>query len=309
MGTILLNNHGYDNETWRVELEKKFPHLAVRLFGEPVSEQEVVYAMVWNHPPGDLKRYPNLRAVFSLGAGAEHFAADNNLPDVPIVLLADPAVARDMAAHTLYWVMTFHRRYHDYQKQQAQRQWGRKSVRPAGEFRVGVVGLGRIGSEVARRISGFGYSVSGWDRAQRSIDGVECHTGSSELPQFLAQNDVVINCLLLSPETRHMLNREKFALMKDGAYFINISRGAVVLENDLIEALDSGKLAGAALDVFESEPLPVCHPFWSHPQVFVTPHMSGATYASSAVNVIAENVSKLEGGQPVNPVFDRQAGF
>ncbi|MQU68388.1 2-hydroxyacid dehydrogenase [Sinorhizobium meliloti] len=302
---ILLNNNGYDNESWRQELTRRLPELPVRVFGELVHPADIRYAMVWNHPAGDLCRYPNLRAIFSLGAGGEHFMGDDSLPEVPIVLLADPAVARDMAAHALYWVATFHRRYEDYRRQQSQKIWDRKKIGPAENFRVGIVGLGRIGTEVARRISDFGYDVSGWDRAERQVENVECYCGPQSLTDFLEINDVIINCLSLSPKTKHLLSYRVFSSMKPGSYFVSISRGAVVDDEALLDALDRGHLAGAALDVFAHEPLPRDHPYWSHSKVNVTPHMSGATFASSAAAVVAENVRKLERGDPVQPLFDR----
>ncbi|MGX5844903.1 2-hydroxyacid dehydrogenase [Mesorhizobium sp. ArgA1] len=307
--TILLNNHGYDNESWRREISRQLPELPVKVFGEPIDPYEVVYAMVWNHPPGDLIRYPNLKAIFSLGAGAEHFVADTSLPDVPVILLADPAVARDMAAHVLYWVLTFHRRYADYRSQQKERIWQRKQIVPTRELRAGVLGLGRIGTEVASRLRDFGYTVSGWDRSNRQIEGIECYYSSEFLPEFLSRNDVIINALPLSPQTRHFLDAKLFSAMRRGGFFINISRGAVVHDEALLDVLDRGHLAGAALDAFAQEPLPVEHRYWSHPKVYVTPHMSGATFASSAVAVIADNVRRLECGLEVFPLFNRQEGY
>ncbi|TIQ61659.1 MAG: glyoxylate/hydroxypyruvate reductase A [Mesorhizobium sp.] len=307
--TILLNNHGYDNESWRRELCRQLPELPVKVFGEPIDPNEVVYAMVWNHPAGDLNRYPNLKAIFSLGAGAEHFVADPTLPDVPVILLADPAVARDMAAHALYWVLTFHRRYADYRSQQKDRIWHRKQIVPTREFRAGVFGLGRIGTEVASRIRDFGYAVSGWDRSARQIEGVNCYFGTDSLPEFLSRIDIVINALPLSPKTRHFLDEKIFSAMPPGSFFVNISRGAVVHDESLLDALDRGHLAGAALDAFAQEPLPLEHRYWTHPQVYITPHMSGATFASSAVDVIANNVRRLERGLDVVPLFNREAGY
>lgn len=307
--TILLNNHGYDNESWRREISRQLPELPVKVFGEPIDPSEVVYAMVWNHPAGDLNRYPNLKAIFSLGAGAEHFVADTSLPDVPVILLADPAVARDMAAHALYWVLTFHRRYGDYRSQQKDRVWHRKQIVPTKDFRAGIFGLGRIGTEVASRIRDFGYAVSGWDGSKRQIEGVDCYHGTDSLAEFLGNTDVIINALPLSHKTRHFLDAGIFAAMRQGGFFINVSRGAVVHDDALLEALDRGHLAGAALDAFAQEPLPVEHPYWSHPRVFVTPHMSGATFASSAAAVIANNVRRLELGLDVFPLFNREAGY
>ncbi|MCR9060474.1 MAG: glyoxylate/hydroxypyruvate reductase A [Rhodobacteraceae bacterium] len=307
--TILLNNNGHDNETWRKEFVKQLPAFNVRLLSEIDAPDNVTYAMVWNHPKGDLLRYPNLKAIFSLGAGAENFIGDDALPDVPIVLLADPNVARDMAAHALYWVMDCHRRYPLYREQQASGIWLRASITATPDFSVGVLGLGRIGTEVAYQIARFGYKVSGWDLFEKSLDGISTVSGMASLNDFLSGNDVVINCLPLTPSTRHSLGDAEFGAMREGTYFINISRGAVVQDEALIRALNSGHLAGAALDAFATEPLPADSPYWTHPRVNITPHMSGATFASNAVKVIVENVKRVECGESPFPILDRARGY
>lgn len=307
--TLLLNNNGYDNDGWQAELEWQWSGVKVHRHGDVFDPAEVIYALVWNHPIGDLQRYPNLKAIFSLGAGAEHLIADPTLPDVPVVLLADPAVARDMAAHALYWVLERHRRYADYRVQQSEKHWHRLTIPPACDFRVGVLGLGRIGVEVATRIRSFDYAVSGWDASNRRIDGIETVSGANRLGRFLESQELVINCLPLTDGTRSLLGQEAFGAMKPGAFFVNISRGAVVDNAALLSALETGHLSGAALDAFPIEPLPINDPFWSHPLVHVTPHMSGATFAASAVAVIIENIRKLESGGLPMPLLNRASGY
>lgn len=307
--TILLNNHGFGNGTWKVELERQLPDRPVRQFGENFDPNEITFALVWNHPPGDLLRYPNLRAIFSLGAGAEHLIADTTLPDVPVVMLADPAVARDMAAHALYWVLDRHRGYSVYREQQTNSKWHRLNIRPAEYFRAGILGLGRIGTEVATQIGIFGYAVSGWDAFQKKIDGISTSAGADTMPEFLGKQDVVVNCLPLTDETRHLLGRDAFATMQPGTFLVSISRGAVIDDEALLDSLNAGHLSGAALDALEVEPLPEDHPFWSHPKVHITPHVSGATFASSAVGVICENIRKLENGEIPQPLFNRAVGY
>ncbi|ASJ73185.1 2-hydroxyacid dehydrogenase [Granulosicoccus antarcticus] len=307
--TLLLNNNGYDNDGWQAELERQWPEVTVRRHGDVFDPTEITYALVWNHPPGDLQRYSGLKAIFSLGAGAEHLIADSSLPEVPVVLLADPAVARDMAAHALYWVLERHRRYADYRAQQSEKHWHRFAIPPGCEFRVGVLGLGRIGLEVATRIRSFDYAVSGWDAGERSIDGIETTSGANRLGSFLENQDLVINCLPLTHGTRHLLGQDAFDAMKPGAFFVNISRGAVVDNAALLVALNKCHLSGAALDAFAIEPLPMGDPFWSHPLVHVTPHMSGATFAASAVALIIENIRKLESGALPTPLLNRASGY
>jgi glyoxylate/hydroxypyruvate reductase A len=307
--TILLNNNGYNNCTWQAELQRQLPDVKICRFGETFDPAEISYALVWNHPAGDLQRYPNLRAVFSLGAGTEHLIADTSIPDVPVVLLADPSVARDMAAHGLYWVLDHHRRYSAYRDQQADQHWHRANISPTSEFRVGVLGLGRIGSEVATRIRSFGYDVSGWDGQMKEKADISTSWGLDQLDQFLNTQDVVINCLPLTDATFHFLGSKAFAAMKLGAFFVNISRGAVVDDAALLASVDASHLSGAALDAFAAEPLPKSSPFWDHPKISVTPHVAGATFASSAVRIIVGNIHKLEAGNVPQPLFNRASGY
>lgn len=301
---ILLNNHGYGNESWRMELNRQMPNTPVRCFGEEFDKAEITYALVWNHPNGDLATYPNLRAVFSLGAGTEHLSEDPTLPDVPLVVLADPAVGRDMAAHALYWVMTYHRKYPIYRDQQKEHRWFRHNVRPTSDFSVGVMGLGRIGRLVATSLQRMGYKVSGWDRQLVELDGIDT-VQRDDVTLFLAGADAIVNCLPLSAETHGLLDQTLFSKMKAGGFFINISRGATVDDGALIASLDRGHLARAALDVFSVEPLPKDHPFWGHAKIDLTPHVAGATHASTAVKVIIDNINLLERGEEPFPLFHR----
>jgi glyoxylate/hydroxypyruvate reductase len=302
---ILLNNNGYDNESWRVELGRQLPQVPVHSYGTTFDPADIHYALVWNHPAGDLARYPNLRAVFSLGAGAEHLMADLALPDVPVVLLADPAVARDMAAHALFWVLDRHRGYAVYRDQQSITLWKRRDMLPTNMFRVGILGLGRIGRTVATSIFDFGYAVAGWDAKALDLGAIPTQHGSDSFHAFLGQHDVIINCLPLTDTTHHILDDQAFAAMAADSFFVNISRGAIVDDDALLGALSNGRLAGAALDAFAIEPLPRASPYWNHPKVHVTPHMAGATFAASAVGVIVSNMRKLERGEAPEPLFIR----
>ncbi|MEM7215019.1 MAG: glyoxylate/hydroxypyruvate reductase A [Pseudomonadota bacterium] len=304
-----MNNNGYGNEAWRKELSTQAPEYIVREFGEQIDPDEIDYALVWNHPKEDLLNYPNLKAVFSLGAGAEHFTGETELPDVPIVLLSDPAVAKDMAAYALYWILMFHRKFRVYEEQQTDAIWYRHSIVPTSDFKVGILGLGKIGTEIATRISDFGYSVSGWDRKRCELPGIENFEGEQSIGSFLGANDVIINCLPLTNDTCGFMNSDRFNQMRKGARFLNLSRGAIIVEEDLLGSIDNGHIAGATLDAFTCEPLAPDHRFWHHPNINVTPHMSGATFASSALRLIVENIHRIEKGEPAFPLFDRTLGY
>ncbi|WP_261841967.1 2-hydroxyacid dehydrogenase [Aliamphritea ceti] len=300
---ILLNNHGYDNASWQVALAELLPEQQIYLFAEmtPARRQQIEYALVWDHPPGDLAEYPNLKGIHLLGAGTEAVDADSTIPDVPVMRLVDPQVLEDMARYALYWVLHFHRRFGDYAEQQERAHWERHNLCASEEFSVLVLGLGMVGKTVAKRLSENGYNVLGWDRNLTELSGVECYS-RNELSPALFQADIVINCLPLTTATRYMIDAELLAQLPKGAVLVNISRGELLVEADVVEALETGHLSQVVLDAFSIEPLPADSPLWRHPDIHITPHMSGATYAHSAAKLVVDNIQRIEQGERPFPL-------
>lgn len=307
---ILLNNSGFENAPWAKIFAQVLPELPVYEFPNVPDPQEIKYAVVWEHPHNDLQRYQNLRAILVLGAGTDHIDKDPALEqvDIPIVRLIDPDVGVDMAHYVLYWAMHFQRGYQTYIEQAEKQLWQRNMAPRAVNWRVTVLGLGRIGAFVAKQISQAGFVAQAWNRSAKEIEAVKTFSGKHELAAALSVTDVLVNCLPLNDETNAFLNKRVFAEMPKGGYFINISRGAVVEEEALIDALESRQLAGAALDCFAQEPLPSNSPFWHMHHVYVTPHMSGSTYARSAAIVVANNIQRLERGENPYPIHAKQPG-
>lgn len=304
--SILLNNHGYDNESWYQELTTQFPDQTIHIYNQTENldelANEIEYAVVWNHPTGDLMSYPNLKGILLLGAGTEHIDAEATIPDLPIVRLIDPEVLKDMGLYTLYWVMNRHRLYDTYRQQQRDAVWHRHSICQPSDFRVTVLGLGAVGKEVASRLHINGFNVSGWDAFPQQLDGIESFKGSEQLPAALKQAEVLVNCLPLNPATTGFINSDLLELLPTGAQLINISRGDIIDDNALLAALESGQIGHAVLDTFAIEPLAQQSPFWKHSNVTVTPHMSGATYARSAAKLIADNIRRIENGEQPFPL-------
>ena len=295
--TILLNNDGYGHDRWLAALERHLPDREVSEFPNITDKNTIEYALVWKHPHGELKTYLNLKAVFSLGSGVDHLDKDNTLPDVPVFRLIDKTMADDMALYTLYWVIHFQRQFGVYRTQQDVSMWTRYPTPVAPDFNVSLLGQGAIGGHIARALARNGFNVSAWSRSQKKLGEVTSYFGKTGLSEMLPQSDVLVCCLPHTKRTQEFINSDLLSRLKQGAFIINISRGAVVNENNLLNALDSGQIAGAALDVFSLEPLPEKSPFWRHPKVYVTPHMSGATNPDSAVQIIAKNIEKLERGE------------
>ncbi|WP_421707263.1 2-hydroxyacid dehydrogenase [Algihabitans sp.] len=280
------------------------------LLPEEVDDPAAIdFALAWRPQPGVLKRYPNLKVICSIAAGVDNILADPELPDVPVVRMVDPKQSEAMALFVIWHVLWYQRRFDLYLEQQAARVWQRQPQRGAAETTVAVLGLGRMGSVVARRLAGLGYPTLGWARSPRAIEGVEVLSGAEGLKQLLARTDALINLLPLTAQTRGLLDASFFARMKPGAYLIQMGRGPHLVENDLRAAIDSGHLTGASLDVFEQEPLPPDHDFWAHPRILVTPHCaSDATADLVAVQTLAAARAAVAGAEIPN-VVDRAAGY
>ena len=268
------------------------------------------YALAWRPPPGSLARLPNLKAILVLGAGVDSVLDDPGLPaTVPVARLVDAGLAGPMAEYALYAALHFQRRMSDYFEQQRAVVWQRRDELLARHWTVGVTGLGVIGATVAKRIAAQGYPVLGWSRSGQSVKGVKVFAGATGLELFLARTRVLVNVLPLTSQTRGILNSRTFAAMPRGSYVVNIGRGGHLVDADLITALDSGRLAGAMLDVFEQEPLPATHPFWRHPKIIVTPHVAAPTLASESESQVIENIRRMEGGQSPLGLVDRAKGY
>lgn len=267
-------------------------------------------ALVANPRRGALAGLPNLRLVQSLWAGVDKLLADPTLPrDVALARMVDPAMNEAMAETALWAVLSAHRRHFDYARQQLARVWHQHAQRRADEVRVAVLGLGQMGRACALRLARNGYRVSGWSARPSRIDGVLTRDGDDALEGVLREAEIVVNLLPLTDQTRGLFDARRLALLPRGAVLVNLARGGHVVAADLLGALDRGQLSHAALDVFDAEPLPAEHPFWSHPQVTVLPHVAALTDARSAARIAAHNVQALRAGRPLANLVDRSRGY
>ena len=288
-----------ESATWRRELAAALPEATWLDFGAArASAGEVEAAVVAHPPPGSLQGLPKLRLIQSLWAGVDRLLADQTLPhDVPIARMVDPAMSAAMAETALWAVLSLHRGFFAYADQQRRGLWRQLPQRRADEVPVLVLGQGEIGRAVAARLAQQGYRVDGWRR-----DG-------TPLAPRLATAAIVVNLLPLTPETRGLLDARCFAALPAGACIVNLGRGAHVVDDDLLAALDSGHLGHAVLDVFHTEPLPAAHRYWSHPRVTVLPHAAAATDPRSAAAVVAANLRALRDGGPIAHLVDRARAY
>jgi len=300
-----------DSDLWRREMTVAIPGLDFRVWPELGDERQVrMAAFDFNLvPPGIFQRMPNLGCIVYLGHGANDFLQRPDLPKgVPVMRLKDPGIIGYMVEYVLLYLLSHRRRQQTYQRQQAERRWQLNIPPFPGDVRVAVLGLGSIGQRFAQAFVSLGYRVHGWARGPHELAGITCHHGRDQLAACLGPCDYVVCVLPETSETRDIINAGTLALMKRGAYFINVGRGRLVVDADLVAALDSGQLSGAVLDVFRTEPLPPESPFWSHPKVMVTPHESGGTPQGSLAH-IAENYKRLIDGRPLINIADPARGY
>jgi glyoxylate/hydroxypyruvate reductase A len=314
-GALAIVVTGWDAEAWASRFRSLAPARAVHIWPDQVTApHEIAYACAWKPPPGALAEFPNLKAVFSLGAGVDHLLHDPTLPPVPIVRIVDPDLTSRMVEYVLLHVLMVHRRQRLYEAQQRARVWRDHDQWPASDIAVGVMGLGQLGSAAASALAQIGFRVLGWGRTPKSIAGIECHHGAAGLDTFLARSEILVVLLPLTPATEGLLNLALLRkLRRDGplrgAHLINAGRGRLQIDADILTALDESTLAGATLDVFEQEPLPAVSPLWAHPRVTVTPHNAAASDARFLVTNVLEQINRLERGEPMQNVIDRARGY
>ena len=296
-------------DQWRRELHARMPELEVRIWPEVGDPGEIDLALVWRAPPGELARYPNLKAILSLGAGIEGLIADPTVPAVPIARMVDPSLTRTMSEYVLLAVLRHHREFDRFERAQRERRWAYRFPPQAAERRVGIMGLGELGAAVARTLVRHGFAVAGWSRSAKALAGVTDYVGRSELHAFLHRTEILVCLLPLTAETRGILDAETFAGLPHGACVINVARGAHLVEADLLAALESGHLGGATLDVFHTEPLPPESPLWSHPRVLVTPHVASYCLPATAADGVVDNIRRAQAGQPLRHQVDRSRGY
>lgn len=297
-------------QRWAEQVREALPGMTVITARSAADDPEIEMALVSNPAPGVLKDLPRLRFVQSMWAGVDKLLRDPSIPpELTLARMVDPAMSQAMAETALWAVLSLHRGYHRYAEQQRSRLWQPLPQRRADELRVAVLGLGEMGRAVALRLVHGGYRVSGWSRSAPELPGVECHQRDAALPPLLGEADIVVNLLPLTARTHSLFNARTFSQMKPGAGFVNLARGQHVVEGDLLAALDKGQVGHAVLDVFQTEPLPTGHAFWSHPRVTLLPHAAAQTDLRSATAVAVANLKAWRDGRPVANRVDRARGY
>jgi glyoxylate/hydroxypyruvate reductase A len=303
---------GDDEETqdWVDRLRRLLPGREVRPLEDPGPPEDVAYAVVWAPPAGAIARFPRLKAVVSVGAGIDHVLRDPDLPrHLPILRTTGPEMVQRLREYVALHVLTHHRQLAVTDANQARGVWQQIVTPPAQRRGVGVMGLGHIGAQCALTLSELGFDVAGWSRNEKALAGIRTFAGPEGLPGFLARTEILVCLLPLTPETKDILNAGLFGRLPAGAALINAGRGGHLVEADLLSALDSGQLSGATLDVFRTEPLPVDHPFWTHPKVRVTPHIASYIDPATGAGVVADNILRYEAEGRLPDMADATRGY
>lgn len=309
MAIVILRN---DEKTglWKAALKKHRPDIPVYGPGDAFDPGEVKMAAVWKHPPGSLSAFPNLLGIHGLGAGVDFIMEDETISaEIPVMRVVDPYLASDMAEFVLAEIAGILKRLQRYKYNEASALWQPEAYKRFSEVTVGIMGLGELGLVVAASLRSIGMSVVGWTRNSTPEVAFPVYSGISGRTDFLKQAEVLVCLLPLTPQTRGILNTEVFRNLPFGASLINVARGPLLVDDDLLHALDQGLLSEACLDVFHNEPLPGEHPFWKHPSVHITPHIASVSHPDSVAPQILSNYNKLLTGDTPANLVSRKAGY
>ncbi|MEI8143986.1 MAG: glyoxylate/hydroxypyruvate reductase A [Alphaproteobacteria bacterium] len=316
MPTLLLGITMWDPEPWRERFAALLPGWTIARHDEAFDRADVAYACAWKQPEGTFSGLPNLKAIFSLGAGVDHLFKDQRLPaGVPIVRVVDGDLTTRMSEYVVMHCLMALRRVRTYQEFQSRREWIDLRDQPqASDITVGLLGMGVLGQDAAAKLATLGFKVAGWSRRPKTLPGIAMYDGVGGLDAIVGLSDILVAMVPLTPDTRGFLNADLFARMPKasslgGPVLINVGRGGLQVEADILSALNSGVLGAAVLDVFETEPLPPTSALWSHPKVTVTPHNSAISSPPALARYVAGQIqTHSKGGQLIN-VVDPTHGY
>jgi glyoxylate/hydroxypyruvate reductase A len=315
MSAIAYILTGWKLETWTDAMRQIAPSMDIRSYPDAMGRREdISYALAWRPPPDVLKSLPNLKAIFSLGAGVDAILTDATVPPVPVVRIVDPDMTMRMSEFVVMHVLMHHRQQKRIDASQDAGLWEPFATHAASALRVGIMGFGVLGQDAGHKLKHMGFEVAGWSQSAKHVPGIATYAGRKELDAFLARSDVLVVLLPHTPQTTGMVNRELIGkLARDGPFgapiLINAGRGKVHVERDIIACLKSGELHGASLDVFEEEPLAADSPLWRHTRVYVSPHGAADSDPLTISKNILTQIKRYEAGEALENVVDRERGY
>lgn len=312
MTRILFYLDEFPHEPWRRALLATDP--SIEFHGYPnwgSPEDGDAYAVVWEPKPGLIRDYPNLKAVFSLGAGIDHILADTTIPvELPIIRMGDDGLREGMAEYILMNVLMHHRHMPQFIMQQRDAVWRRALSKPASSVRVGIMGYGALGQCAAAALKPVGYDIAAWSSSPKEAeDGLTHYTGAEAFKDFLARTDILVGLLPETDATIGLMNTENLDALPAGASIINAGRGSLIDLDALADALDSRHISSATLDVVPTEPLTPDHPLWQCKNLIITPHIAAITRTETAANYIMDNIKRMQAGNRAQNMLNRNRGY
>ena len=308
--TVSIKLGGESAESYIREMRRLDPGLEIREWPDIGNPEDVDIAMVWKMPHGELAKFPNLKLIISMAAGVDHVLSDPDRPEgVPIVRVTDPHMARSMGHWFLMNILRLHRETAHYDKLRSQKIWPAEIAFDTDSVSVGILGLGYLGVHVAQMLKAVGLRVQGWSRTEKNLDGIHSFSGRIGLDQMLSNTNYLACLLPNTAVTEGIMNLSLFNKMPRGSYVLNAGRGSQLVESDLLEALNNGQIKGAALDVFETEPLPKDHPFWTDSRILLTPHHAAEVFLPAAAKIFLKNIYSIRNNQPLMGLVNQELGY
>ena len=292
------------SKKWNESFKKLFPKIPIIIGDKPENPDEITVAMVWNQKHGVLTKFKNLKLIISMGAGVDNVISDKTIPlKIPLCRIVDKQMAFSMSNYIIMAVLNYHRNWYDYDYAQKNKHWAQFEINER-DLNIGILGIGHLGMDVAKKLHYLDFNVFGYSKNKKSTPFKSFYGNS--LSSFLNNINVLICTVPLTPQTKNLLNTNFFQKLNNQTYLINVSRGEVQVEEDIIKAINNGKLSGAFLDVFEEEPLPKDSPLWSHPKVKITPHIASLSYSDEGVRQVMENYERLNKNKTLLHLVDRK---
>ncbi len=309
MGLVIIRQ---DNkiEMWKEALKRSASDIPVYSYLEDHPRERIRMALVWKHPSGAIKGYPNLECIASSGAGVDFLFEDKDLPtNIPITRVVDEYLAKDMSEHVIALIFSHLKNLNQYKVDQFNKIWSPLDYQRIEDLTIGIMGLGALGKVLAEDLLRFDFKVQGWSSSRKNLSGIKTFAGDKEKTAFLNTTQILVCLLPLTKETFGILNKDLFSQLPKDAHIINVARGGHLVDKDLLEMLDNGHLSGASLDVYHQEPLSTEHPFWEHSKVHMTPHYASVSDTNSVVPQILENYRRLENGQKLLNLVSKTKGY
>ena len=308
--TVSIKLGGESAESYMREMRRLDPLLEIREWPDVGNPEDVDIAMVWKMPHGELAKFPNLKLIISMAAGVDHVLSDPDRPEgVPIVRVTDPHMARSMGHWFLMNILRLHRQTAHFDTLRAQKIWPPEIAFDTDSISVGILGLGYLGKHVAQMLKAVGLRVQGWSRTEKNLDGIDSFSGEAGLDHMLSNTNYLACLLPNTPATEGIMSLSVFNKMPRGSFVLNAGRGSQLVESDLLESLNNGQIKGAALDVFETEPLPNDHPFWTDPRIILTPHHAAEVFLPAAAKIFLKNIYSIRNNQPLMGLVNQELGY